>query len=169
MTIGAKELAQVLGIARSRVYQLENEGKISREKDGNFNVAAVRLALRNNLSQRQKSRARGDIRPPIEYSEDAGAGAQFPTLANVQLQHEMAKAATAQLQLKRLKGSYVLAEDVKRAWGEHISAVRSRVLLVPGKLAPRVAVETDVLACQEILEREIYSVLTELSEYQPSA
>jgi DNA-binding XRE family transcriptional regulator len=44
MTIGASELARVLGISRGRVYQLESEGKISREKDGKYDIAAVRLA-----------------------------------------------------------------------------------------------------------------------------
>jgi hypothetical protein len=167
MTIGASELARVLKISRERVYQLTRNGKISRAKDGKYDVNEVRQALRNNIDARQPA---ARVYDPVTFpGVDAPLGVQSPTLANVQLQHEIAKAATAQLQLKKLKGAYVLSEDVKREWGEHISAVRSRILLVPGKIAPRVAVETDVLACQEILEREINSVLTELSEYQPSA
>ncbi len=171
MSIGATELARVLGISRERVYQLTRSGKISREKDGKYDVAAVRSALRSNLDTRQNAPSRGEKRPSTESPAFDGpfTDYQSPTLANVQLQHEIARAAKAQLELKRLKGTYVVAEEVKRAWGEHITAVRSRILLIPGKLAPRVAVEKDVLVCQEILEREIHSVLTELSEYQPNA
>jgi hypothetical protein len=169
-TIGVSELARILGISRERVYQLEREGKIAREPDGKFDLDKVRADLNRNLDIRQKSPARGDRPASIGGDEATNplgvSGAN--TLAGVQLQHEIAKAMKAQLEVKRLKGILVDAGQVKQEVSEMISAARSRALVIPSKLAPLVAHETDVRACHAIIEREIKAFLTSMAEYRPA-
>jgi len=170
-TIGATALGRALGISRERVYQLTRDGKIAREPDGQFDLDAVRAALKRNLDIRQAAPSRGDkpeaLEGPAPPSSDKPPGGV--SLATVQLQHEIAKTTKAQLEVKRLKGINIDALEAKQAWGQHIITVKSRLLGFAPKLAPRLASENDVLACQEIIDHEIRAVLTELSEYQPDA
>jgi hypothetical protein len=166
VTIGPSELARELGISRERVYQLNRSGKIARISPGKFDLDAVRAALKQNLDSRRPAPSRGEQRKPAGPvtvpSPEGGLN-----LASVQLQHEIAKATKAQLEVKRLKGILVDAVEVKRELSEMISAARSRALIMPAKLAAVLASETDVRACHAIIEKEIRSFLTTLSEYEP--
>ena len=58
----------------------------------------------------------------------------------------------------------VAIADVEAMWSQMMSVVRSRMLLLPDKLAQRVAVVSNVLECREIVDREIREALTVLSD-----
>jgi hypothetical protein len=170
MTIGATDLARKLNISRERVYQLTREGKIARESDGKYDLSTVRSALKRNLDIRQPAPSRGENHNQKIRSDPFTPliDGQSPTLANVQLQHEIAKAAKAQIELKRMKGLYVEAVEVEREWGIIVAGVQTRLMLLPDKIAPKVPGK-DVLECKNIIEHEIREALTALSEYQFNA
>ncbi len=178
-TISTKALAEALGISRQRVNQLEQKGKLKREPDGKWDLSRVREALGRNLDIHQKSPALGQVsksrRPgrredrPGNVARPGDVGDPEPTsIAEAQLKHEIAKAARAEFEVAKLRGIMVDAYEAACEWGAHIVTVRNRALGIPSKIAPKVACVSDVLECQEILDREIRSFLSELSEYRPN-
>lgn len=74
-----------------------------------------------------------------------------------------ADAALAELQLQRERGEVVNIEDVAKTVGEEYAAVRAKLLAIPTKLAPRIAIEADENTCRELLAREITEALNELT------
>jgi hypothetical protein len=68
----------------------------------------------------------------------------------------------AELELARRLGEVVSIDTVVATVAAHISSARSRLLSLPSKLAPALAIEDRAAECQELLESAICEVLTEL-------
>lgn len=78
-----------------------------------------------------------------------------------------AEAEIAELELAKLKGVLVVAEDVTGAWEDVLGAFKGKLLSIPSKAAPVVASELEPGGCQKVLEDLINEALTELSNYDP--
>ena len=78
-----------------------------------------------------------------------------------------AEAEIAELELAKLKGVLVVAEDVTSAWEDVLGAFKGKLLSIPSKAAPVVASELEAGGCQKVLEDLINEALTELSNYDP--
>lgn len=74
-----------------------------------------------------------------------------------------ADAELAEAELARVRKTQVPVEDVARAFGDEITACRAKMLSIPTKVGPRVAIETDENVCRDLIEREIIEALNELS------
>jgi phage terminase Nu1 subunit (DNA packaging protein) len=61
------------------------------------------------------------------------------------------------------RGQLLFAEDAERLWTDLILAARSRLLAMPGKLAPTLADLSDPGAIATAIRVEVYAALTELS------
>lgn len=181
MSIGTGDLAKVLKISRQRINQLEKKGKITREADGKWDPETVANQLHRNIDARSVSNkehrvasaaaadpaADGPVQNKLlsEMSDDeVGAISLF----EAQRRHEIAKGRKAEMEVEKLKGRLIDAFETVQAWGDMITSARNRALLIPATAAPRVAVVSDVLECQHILDREIRSFLSEISEYRPN-
>lgn len=166
--LGATALAKFLGISRERVYQLTRSGKIARESDGKYSPQAVQLALKRNLDIRQPSPSRGD-KPRSLVTEASAPDANAVTLAAVQLQHEIARAAKAQMELKRLRGTLLEKSEVQTEWSKLLTTFKNKMLYIPAKLARKLAPISDDRECRALIESEIREALSVLSEYEPDA
>ena len=78
-----------------------------------------------------------------------------------------AEAQIAELELAKVKGELVVAEDVVKAWEDILGAIKGKLLSIPSKAAPIVASENDAGKCQIICEDLINEALEELSNYDP--
>ena len=78
-----------------------------------------------------------------------------------------AEAQIAELELAKVKGELVVAEDVVKAWEDILGAIKGKLLSIPSKAAPIVASESDAGKCQVICEDLINEALEELSNYDP--
>jgi len=78
-----------------------------------------------------------------------------------------AEAEIAELELAKVKGDLVVAEDVVQAWENVLGALKGKLLSIPTKAAPVVAAETEPAICQKICEDLILEALEELSNYDP--
>jgi len=78
-----------------------------------------------------------------------------------------AEAEISELELDKIKGALVLAEDVNKAWTDVLGALKGKLLSIPTKAAPVVSAESDASMCQSILEDAINEALQELSNYDP--
>ncbi len=78
-----------------------------------------------------------------------------------------AEAEIAELELAKIRGTLVSADDVVKAWEDVLGALKAKLLSVPTKGAPVISTETDTPVCQRILEDLINEALEELSNYDP--
>ena len=79
-----------------------------------------------------------------------------------------AEAQIAELELEKIHGTLVVAEDVVSAWNDVLGALKAKLLAIPAKGAPVLATETQTGQCQVILEDLIHEALEELSNYEPT-
>ena len=78
-----------------------------------------------------------------------------------------AEAEIAELELAKVRGELVKADDVVQAWDDVLSALKGKLLSIPTKAAPVVSAEPEAGSCQKILEDLINETLEELSNYEP--
>ncbi|MEC7274111.1 MAG: hypothetical protein VXU48_02590 [Verrucomicrobiota bacterium] len=78
-----------------------------------------------------------------------------------------AEAEIAELELAKIKGVLVVAEDVVKAWEDVLGAFKGKLLSIPSKAAPILAAELEAGMCQKVLEDLVTEVLMELSNYDP--
>jgi hypothetical protein len=78
-----------------------------------------------------------------------------------------AEAEIAELELAKVRGELVIAEDVVKAWDDVLAALKGKLLSIPTKAAPVVSAEPEAGSCQKILEDLINEALEELSNYDP--
>ena len=79
-----------------------------------------------------------------------------------------AEAEIAEIQLKKIHGELVVAEDVVSAWNDVLAALKAKLMSIPIKGAPIVSAETNTSVCKSVLEDLISEALEELSNYDPS-
>lgn len=141
------ETADFFGVAIGTVDLWVRRG-LSYEREGTnvyFNSSQVTQWLEAQASERA-----------------AGAAGPAGTLDEARVRKTNADAALAELQLQRERGEVVPIADVAKTFGEQCAAVRAKLLSIPTKLAPRVAIEADEGTCRELLAREITEALNEL-------
>ena len=78
-----------------------------------------------------------------------------------------AEAEIAELELKKIHGELVVAEDVIAAWNDVLAALKAKLMSIPVKGAPIVSAETNTGVCKSVLEDLISEALEELSNYDP--
>ena len=78
-----------------------------------------------------------------------------------------AEAEIAELELAKVRGALVVADDVVKAWDDVLSALKGKLLSIPTKAAPVVSAESEAGSCQKILEDLVNEALEELSNYEP--
>lgn len=78
-----------------------------------------------------------------------------------------AEAEIAEIELERIHGTMVVAEDVVTAWGDVLGAMKTKLLSLPTKAAPILSTESDTSQCQKVLEDMVNEALEELSNYEP--
>ena len=79
-----------------------------------------------------------------------------------------ADAEIAEMELAKIRQSLCMTEDVIKAWGDVLNAVRAKFLALPTKIAPLVANEDDAGVVKQIIEQQIHEALAEMANYDPS-
>jgi hypothetical protein len=155
MEVNQKELASILGLTDRRVRQLKNEfGLFS----GDSTVG----------DKQKKYKLEKCIPEYINYKLEAETQ-QGTTLIKEkeQAEHEQIKKKISMLKLRKLRRELHEAEDVERFLTDMLVRFKNRLLTIPQKVSPLVVGEDDVNVIMDILEKEVYQTLEELSEYDP--
>lgn len=79
---------------------------------------------------------------------------------------KQAKATVASLEARELLGKMHRSEDVAAMTEDLIYAIRSGLLALPGRLAVDVVVAKDSAEASAIIEKEVYKLMEELSNYR---
>ena len=78
-----------------------------------------------------------------------------------------AEAEITELELAKVRGELVVADDVITAWSDTLSSLKAKLVSIPSKAAPIVAAEDSAGGCQQVLDELIREALEELSNYDP--
>ena len=70
------------------------------------------------------------------------------------------------LQLNELEGKMHRSEDVEAVMTDLVYAIRSMLIALPGRLAVDVSSTTSAQEASEVIKKEVYKILDELSEYK---
>jgi phage terminase Nu1 subunit (DNA packaging protein) len=140
--VNAAELGRVLGISRASIANLATDRVLPRASRGEFGLAAcVQAYIRHKLLQ-------------------AGA-ADVGTKTLVAERSRLAKFKADQAERESLveTGELVNVNDVDVAWQTVVRTIRSRLLLIPTKVAPRAASLTTAIEVQTLLQKELNAAL----------
>lgn len=155
------EWAEKQGISRQAAYKRIKSGKVKLNSAGKIDSAEAERDWERNKDAHQQSRgapkAKAKSTPPEEEDDSR-------SFAAAQRAREWLKVGKEQFLLQKLQGSVLPKEDVRRAWATIVTSIRSRLLLLPDKVAPRVAVVSDVLEVRALIDAEVREILTALSE-----
>ena len=156
LVVSPNSLAITSVLTTRRIQQLTKEGVIQAVK--------VKGANQYDLLP--------TIQAYIKYLSDKANGREQKNNENTAAKEKAeadlktAKAEIAQLQLDELKGRMHRSEDVAAMTSDLVYAIRSMIIALPGRLAVDVADVNTAPECSEIIRRECYAILEELSQYE---
>ncbi len=141
--ISTKDLAELLGVSTARIAAMQKEGVLTQLAHGRFDRAESILGLvkwfKAKIGQGEHSAVR--IR-----SKKADIETQL-----------------MEIQLSRAKGESYDRRAVDAAWAHLVLLVRQKLLLLPGKIAPRIPYLKNEIEAQAEILRELEEILTELA------
>lgn len=95
-------------------------------------------------------------------------GAAVGDIDEAKLRRESANARKAELAVEELEGNTITCEAAAAVFANELATVRSLLLSMPGRIAGEVMGLTDRAAIEDIVEREILTVLAELTADDPA-
>lgn len=150
MDVNQKELAQCLGITTRQVRNLRNEGLFQ---------------LPENI---KKYKLEDCVQEFIEYKVNAETGRRASvSKETIQAQHEEVKKQISLIKLRKLRRELHEAADVEYFLSDMLARFKNRILALPSKLAVAVTGELNVNSAMQIIQKELLSILEELSGYDP--
>lgn len=147
--VSTTELAMILGITARRVQQMAQDGTIIAVKRGRFNLAESVQRYIAFISSKDK-----DISQQDKARQDA------------EVSIKKAKAVIAVMEAQELQGKMHRSEDVESMTEDLIYAIRGMLVALPGRLAVDTAAAETPAEVSEIIRKEVYKIMSELSEYK---
>jgi len=147
-------------------------GRIVREKDGSVDFEKANAAWLENTAPTINSRTARHRAAQPNASEEAARRpvvnqAAVKTSSAFQQSRSLKEGFLAQLtelEYRRKAGELVALSDVEKEWSSVMSTIRNRMLLLPAKLAPKLAALTEPGECHQVIDAEIRSALAQLAE-----
>ena len=146
--VSTKEIAIILGVTARWVQQLT--------QDGIFSTTGGRS--RYNLAE--------TIQAYLEYRAAKEPSSTEIERFEAELSIKKAKAIVAVLEAKELQGKMHRSEDIADMTEDLVFTIRGMLLALPGRLAVDVVHAQDSAEAAEIIRKEVYAIMTELSNYQ---
>ena len=151
LLVKSRALQGLLDLTHGRISQLTKEGVLERvDTAGNYDLYQ---AIPSYLNLLRTSRRPGGGGPVVTDS-----------LNQSKAREAKAKADMAERAAAKQAGELVEIDTITRGWSAILGKVRTRLLALPTKLAPLVAVERELDACQRVLTDHMESALQELSD-----
>lgn len=149
-------LSQMLGVTERQIYNLMNSGVVVKVGPNKLDCVA---SVANFISKMKEEEELRNSQPEkIKSATEA-----------VKLKHEQIKSRKTELVVLQMEGKLHYEEDVKALWNSSVVAVKSRLTAIGVKIAPQLKGEVDVTVIQEMIDREIFDALKEISNYDASA
>lgn len=146
-TVSTKELAVVLSLTVRRIQQLVQDGTFDPVSRGKYSLSDCVERYIRSITKSKGSEL-------DEQREDA------------EVRIKKSKAIIASLEAKELQGKMHRSEDVAAMTEDLIYTIRSMLLALPGRLAVDVADVDTAAEAAEIIRKEIFTVMQELTNYR---
>lgn len=105
---------------------------------------------------------RGGARPNSGRKTKGEQADHYTRLAKARADHEEEKARLAELERMQLEGELIPASEVEKRFIDAASRVKSRLMSVPGRVAPSVVAITDIIEADAVIKSAIAEALKEL-------
>ncbi len=140
-------IAKLLDLSERRVQQLSREGVIPKATRGQYDLI-------------------GSVRGYVRYLRDQAAKAQAgaPDYASERARFIRARADLAEMEAEEKRGSIIAAEDVEAAWIAVLALLRTRLLVLPDRLAPLAHEQSTVADTRNLIRATIREVLDDLAD-----
>lgn len=140
-------IAKLLDLSERRVQQLSREGVIPKATRGQYDLI-------------------GSVRGYVRYLRDQAAKAQAgaPDYASERARFIRARADLAEMEAEQKRGAVIAATDVEETWIAVLALLRTRLLALPDRLAPRLHAEDSPAGIRDTLRGAIREALEELAE-----
>lgn len=153
--VNAKFLAQAWGLTVDRVYQLQRQGVIRKAEK---NLYSFFEQNRQYIEYIRRDGAREDNRVATDEKKREKMDADK--------RYKIAKAQAQEMELDEIRAQMHRSEDIQKIWTDHIMMLRAMILAIPGKCAIDCASADTPVAAREIIKREVYEVLRQISQYE---
>ena len=144
-TVPIGSLSRVLNLSERRIQQMVKEGILIKEERGRYPF----LSNIKNYVMYLQSRVDG--------------GGKVLDLDDARKRKLHAEAMLVELELAEAQNSTISISDHGEVIGTIGDTIRGRLLVLPSKLAPALALESKQGLCKQIIEDEIRSTLAEIS------
>jgi phage terminase Nu1 subunit (DNA packaging protein) len=144
-TVSQADFARLHGVSRKTVTQWKAEGRLAIVA-GEVDVEATDARLSD--AGLGKFREKYDVESPM---------------TEARRRHAMAAAELAELKLAQRRGELVTIESVTEVLRAELTAVRGRLLAMPGRLAMSLVGKTDPAEIEAAIHEEVIGALSELS------
>jgi hypothetical protein len=164
--------AAQIGISKQAAYKRLKSGKVKLNSRGLIDTESAAAQWEANKDARQWQRGASARASHELRSGESGRTYAPPedraSFSEAQRAREWLRVKREKLAVELIEGKLVAVVEVEAAWSAMILTARNRLLLLPDKVAPRIAAVSDVQECRAIVDREIREALTALSEHQPN-
>ena len=150
-TYGVDTISKLLLLTPRRIQQLVREGVLPRSERGRYELVPV-------------------VQAYVGYLKDRTIGTEVNVISLDEARQRKlaAKAELAEILLREKTNELVSLDLVRMVWEELISTSRARLLSLPAKIAPVVAVEDDANICKQLVEEAVNEALYELEHWVDS-
>lgn len=151
-------ICKATGKTNQWIGQLTSQGVISKTKTGHGSLYSLYDTMRNYcayLEKRAKDKEAPDDVKKLDMRRKS---------ADAKLKE--AKATVAELEAAEFQGKMHRSEDVQAMTADLLFCVRGALLAVAGRCATDCAASDNPAEVQKIIQREVYAVLKELTEYE---
>jgi phage terminase Nu1 subunit (DNA packaging protein) len=144
-TFSRGDLAALLGVSRSYVSRLARDGTIAAAARGRYPAAAVAQYIAF-----------------LESGRPAVSAATRSKIEETRRRMLAARTAKAELEIAAAEGALMPLADVERRWLDKGMRMKQRMLSIPSRAAPLVAVQSDPAAAEAVVRRLVEEALAEL-------
>lgn len=138
------------GATPQAVSRAIKDGRINRLEDETIDPAVADAEwAQNSLGRMTQTRGEAPETPEVDYNA-------------ARARRELANAELAELKLAEARGDLVRRDSVQRTIFDAAREVRNRLLAIPARVAPRVAGESDIVVCQQLIGDELQEALEDL-------
>jgi hypothetical protein len=146
MLISLSTLSECLGVTKEHVTRLANKGVIPKSINGEYDLVPS---------------VRGYIESLRSRTDPASVSLTKEKTLLVKMQRER-----LEIELARAREELISVDLVNETWEKIVYACRSRLLVIPTKLAPLVFTSKTIPEVKEVIQDAIYEALTELAQLE---
>jgi hypothetical protein len=156
------EWGRQVGISKQAAFAAVKRCSIPVE-NGQVDVEVATALYRSRTRSRVKSEqpaAAGLAAPP----PDGGQALERITYDEARRRQAVAEALMSERAERLQAGELIEVQAVRHAHGRRLAALREALLQIPARVAPVLAAETEQARCHDVVQRELHSVLRQVSD-----